>query len=97
MLIFIPSIADFQNLAKNKNINSFEIETKDFENLHQEYSNCNKITDKINGAIERVIKKIVNIDKNKVYAHADFSVFENCDKEKKIITFKTKLNFFVDL
>lgn len=97
MLIFIPSIADFQNLAKNKNINFFEIETKDFEKLHQEYLNCNKITNKINGVIERVIKKIVNIDKKKVYAHADFSVIENCDKDKKIITFKTKINFFVDL
>ncbi len=97
MLTFIQSLVDFQDFAKNKNINFFEIETKDFENLHHEYSGHSKIIDSINRVIERRIKNAINIDKEKVYAHVNIQTNESQDKNKKTITFKTKVNYFVDI
>jgi len=96
MLNFIPSLVDFQNLAKNKNINFFEMETKDYENLNREYSGHNRIINSINRAIENLLNKL-NIDKKKVYAHVNIQTNEFQDKDKKTITFKIKVNYFVDI
>jgi hypothetical protein len=93
MLIFIQSLIDFQNLAKNKNINFFETETQDFENLNCEYQGQNKIKNLIYRVIERHIKKTINIDKETVYVHVNIKVDESQDKDKKTITFKTKVNY----